>query len=110
MYSMVEYYKPPDVKITVGGKQYDLPKKLLCYCSTFFKSAFTGQFLEGEKQEFTLETTSNISFEMAINWMFTSNVIFPATVKTDSEKISEVLSFFKLADFLVLLSPYSDVI
>ncbi|KAE9381636.1 hypothetical protein N431DRAFT_458210 [Stipitochalara longipes BDJ] len=75
--SMVSIYHGPFVKIIVGEKQYNLSKPLLCYCSPFFNGAFKTGFKEGGTQELTLDPVFSRSFESAIQWIYTSNIVIP---------------------------------
>lgn len=62
---MIDYYKGPEVTITVESKEYKLPKLLVCHNSTMFNAAFNGTFWESEEQKMTLNTSTGV-FELAI--------------------------------------------
>jgi hypothetical protein len=96
------------VIVVVGATEYTLYKRLLCHCSTFFNGAFNGHFIEAETQELTLACSTE-SFELVIQWMYTAHAVLPPTVVSDSDKVSRLLDFLKLADFLHLTGPFTTI-
>jgi hypothetical protein len=96
------------VIVAVGATEYTLYKRLLCHCSTFFNGAFNGHFIEGETQELTLACSTE-SFDLVIQWMYTAHAVLPPTVVSDSDKVSRLLDFLKLADFLHLTGPFTTI-
>jgi hypothetical protein len=105
---MIEYYKGPEVTIFVENKRYKLPKLLVCHNSTFFNTGFNSKFKEGEEQKMTLETSIG-AFEIAIKWMYTGNLGFPARAMDDAEYLAQLLDFLTLSDFIGLLGPFTSV-
>lgn len=101
---MIEYYEGPMVIVVVGTTEYRPCKRLLCHSSTFFNGAFNSHFVEGETQKLTMACSTE-SFELAIQWMYTGHAGLPPTVVSHSDRISRLLDFLKLADFLHLTGP-----
>jgi hypothetical protein len=104
---MIEYYEGPMVIVVVGATEYRLSKRILCHCSTFFNGAFNSHFIERETQKLTLTCSTTESFELAIQWMYTGHAVLPPTVVSDSGKVSRLLDFLKLADFLHLTGTFT---
>lgn len=75
--SKIQYFSGPEVTVRVCGRDFILPKSLLCYNSTFFDRAFNGPWKEGVEQEITLSSASVEAFEMVVQWMYTSNAVIP---------------------------------
>ena len=95
------------VIVVVAGTEYKLYKRLLCHCSTFFNGAFNGHFIESESQKLNLDCSTG-SFELAVQWMYTGHAVLPPTFVSNSDKISRLLGFLKLADFLHLTGPFTS--
>ncbi|KFZ01459.1 hypothetical protein V500_00762 [Pseudogymnoascus sp. VKM F-4518 (FW-2643)] len=95
-------YSEPYVKIRLepSSREYKLPKALLCRQSTYFAAMFDGNFKEGVEQSTTLEEIDGVvstrSFEMLVQWLYVSRVIFDEA--TSEETITAVLQFVRLAD------------
>jgi hypothetical protein len=105
---MIEFYEGPMVIVIVGVIEYRLYQRLLCHCSTFFNGAFNSNFVESETRKLTLDCPTE-SFELAIQWMYTGGAVLPPTVVSDSDKVSRLLDFLKLADFLHLTGPFTSI-
>lgn len=54
-----------------------VPKGLLTYYSSFFDRALNGQWEESSNGEVILQDASAESFELVVQWMYTSNAVLP---------------------------------
>jgi hypothetical protein len=77
--SKIGYFSSPHVLVLVEGVLFRLPKDLLCYNSTFFDRAFNGPWTQRGSSDHDVELTfaTARSFELVIQWMYTSNVVLP---------------------------------
>ena len=105
---MIDYYKGPEVTITVESKEYKLPKLLVCHNSTMFNAAFNGTFWESEEQKMTLNTSTGV-FELAIKWMYTGQLGPQVKTMKNSDYLTQLLEFLTLSDFLGLLGPLDPI-
>lgn len=64
--NIIELYAGPTVTVFVQGKEFKLPKRLLCHCWPFFDQSFNGNFQEAQTQMVTLDSATIDSFELAI--------------------------------------------
>jgi hypothetical protein len=103
-------YHGPLVKIIVGEKQYILSKPLLCHCSLFFNGAFQTGFKASKTQELTLDPAFASSFEGAIQWIYTGNLVFPPTIMSNTDRISHLLDLLKVANLLGIAGPFISII
>ncbi|PVH88238.1 hypothetical protein DL98DRAFT_565906 [Cadophora sp. DSE1049] len=71
-------WQSPPVSIMVHGIEVKVPKDLLCYNSSYFNSAFNGPFKEGEEQKLDFHDCSADTFQMAVQWIYFSQVKVPA--------------------------------
>jgi hypothetical protein len=103
---MIDYYKGPEVTITVESKEYKLPKLLVCHNSTLFNAAFNGTFWD--EQKMTLNTSTGV-FELAIKWMYTGQLGPQVKTMKNSDYLTQLLEFLTLSDFLDLLGPLDPI-
>jgi hypothetical protein len=79
--SMTKLFSSPLVVVRVEGREFRLPKELLCYNSLFFDRAFNGPWSrkdgeDGEREiEFSFATRD--TFELVIQWMYLSDIVLP---------------------------------
>jgi hypothetical protein len=106
--SNLSLFDGPKVLITVGkgakSKMYRLPQALVCSKSTFFKAAFDGAFKEALEQEILMEEDDSAVFDMLVQYIYTGQIHLPIR-KSLSHRITDLLSFFKLADKVDLQDP-----
>jgi BTB/POZ domain len=107
---------------TFDGGGFHLPKALLCYNSAFFEKAFNGNFREAQEEKMTLTDCSSEIFEFVIQWIFTSQVVLGSpqydenkpidvdeVLDLQSENVSKLMAFLKIADEIDLLGPFDQV-
>ncbi|KAK0119127.1 hypothetical protein ONS95_007989 [Cadophora gregata] len=70
-------WNSPPVTIVVHGTEISVPKGLLCYNSSYFNSAFNGSFKEGQEQKLDFHDCSADTFQMAVQWIYFSQVNVP---------------------------------
>ncbi|KAG4425776.1 hypothetical protein IFR04_000983 [Cadophora malorum] len=70
-------WQSPAVSIMVHGTEIIVPKDLLCYNSSYFNSAFNGRFKEGEEQKLHFHDCSADTFQMAVQWIYFSQIKVP---------------------------------
>lgn len=44
-----------DVKLLIGGQVFNVKKDMLCEYSDYFRAMFSGNYVEKEKQEITID-------------------------------------------------------
>lgn len=128
------------IKIVAGSeetKEFKLPKALVCYYSRYLDKAFNSEFIEGQTQSITLQTSAD-TFKQVIQWMYTNQIMLPSSARSNastvlsrvgsldslvglvslvpmteeenSRNIASLIEFFALADELDLLGPFDNVI
>ncbi|XP_047439537.1 kelch-like protein 10 [Mugil cephalus] len=63
-----------DVVIKVGHAEFDAHKVILCSCSLYFRTLFTGMWATPEKVEFTIPGVSPQMMQHIINYAYTHSV------------------------------------
>ena len=63
-----------DVTITVGGKDFEAHKIVLCGCSPYLRAMFTNGMLETEKEQVEIQGLDPCSMEQLIQFMYTSMI------------------------------------
>lgn len=91
-------------------------KEVACQRSPVFRAAFCGPFLEGQKQTYQLENTTEGTAQFLIQWMYTEKLVIPrlsdewklseSYVSTDEEskEDKDLFSLWILADYLQMPS------
>jgi len=97
---MNKYREGPLVIITVEEHKYKIPKDRICDSSTFFNSAFNGDFKESQDLELKLEETTPKTFELVIQWIYIGKLSLQAASNGAIENLNQLLAFVKLADRL----------
>ncbi|CZR50744.1 uncharacterized protein PAC_00618 [Phialocephala subalpina] len=113
-------FKSPEAVVSVQGKDFTLPKALLCYNSPYFDRAFNGAFKEAAEQKLSMQGCSTDTFALLTQWLYTSQITLGEATDdqgsrlTDTEKMSQkitqLLDFLKVADEIQLLGPFDSVI
>jgi hypothetical protein len=77
--SKIGHFSSPHVLVLVEGVLFRLPQYLLCYNSSFFDRAFNGPWTQkgSSERELELKFATARSFELVVQWMYTSNVVLP---------------------------------
>ena len=98
------------VIISVDGVEHSLPKKIVCSTSSFFDRAFNGNFKEGNEQKMELKDVKKKPFYLAVQWMFTGQIVLPTACDGSAEIITELIGFLELADRLDIMGPFDSII
>ncbi|XP_070759024.1 kelch-like protein 10 [Enoplosus armatus] len=75
-----------DVVISVGGVEFEAHKIILCSCSSYFRTLFTGAWATSQKQMYTIPGVSPEMMHLIINYAYTHSV--PLT----NDNVVEVLA------------------
>ena len=97
--------------IVVGPEKasFEIPQKLLCYCSAYFEGALMGEFQEAKEGKVVIDEVSKEDFQLIAKWILTSHLEFSSATPI-SENLARIISFFELADRFQLLGPFDSVI
>jgi hypothetical protein len=105
---MTTLFSGPVATITVKSTDFNLPKELLCYNSSFFDRSLNGNFKEATEQKMKIDASIG-AFKLVVKWIYTRNIVFPNILLSPSEIISRILEFLLLAGFLQLLGPFDSI-
>jgi hypothetical protein len=74
------------VTIRVQGRDFRLPKDILCYNSTYFDKKLNGNTdgIKAEDSALVLPNGSPEDFELIVQWMYMSNVVPPYPIRIQS--------------------------
>ncbi len=105
---MTTLFSGPMATITVDSTEFNLPKELLCYNSSFFDRSLNGKFREATEQKVGIDASID-AFKLVVKWIYTCNIVFSSALSSPSQIISRLLEFLLLADFLQLLGPFDTI-
>ncbi|KAF8863305.1 hypothetical protein BDZ45DRAFT_738282 [Acephala macrosclerotiorum] len=110
--SKLSLYAPPMVTVRVDDMDFPLPRGLLCYSSDFFNRALNGYYIEATQDQITLPRCSVETFGLVVQWLYHAKIVLPTnkTLDPKSRQITRLLVFLKLADRILLLGPFDDVV
>lgn len=104
---MTTLFSGPMATITVNSTDFNLPRELLCYNSSFFNKSLNGNFKEAREQKVKIDASID-AFKLVVKWIYTRNIVF-SVLLSPSNLISRLLEFLLLADFLQLLGPFDSI-
>ncbi len=86
------------VSLYVGDEEavFNVHIDLLCGISTFFKAAFSSEFLEAAERSMSLEDDDVATFERFVSWLYTRRYELSAIGK--DERYMELAKLYVLAD------------
>ncbi|KAK0119124.1 hypothetical protein ONS95_007986 [Cadophora gregata] len=110
----LKLFPNPNVTILVGPKEvaFTVSKDLLCQNSKFFDHrAFNGEFKEAAERTIRLPEDTVMASQMMLQWIYTGKIVVPqeSDFWDASERTTIFLNFFKLADKIDLLGPFSSM-